>query len=994
VDISALRVKFVSLLAGGLTWARSHQHISAAILLIVCELVLYRYEVFGQRTFLLPECGQTMPMSQGGGAYGYVRPGERAGLHVRDPWAVEGISIPIQYYSRQTMLAGELPLWNRHECMGQSHVGSGEGGVFEPIQLLSYLAPRNLWMIAMDATVLIRYLLAGFFTYLFLRQLRLGFWPALISGTAFLMCNRFLDTGNHPQLRVESLLPLFLYALERLAREWNWRTSLLTAGGVLWILLADFPEPEFMVLSFGCFWYAWRSLGLAWTSKAFGRMACSLSVRLFLALAAGFALAAPVVLPFLENVGISDSVHVPGSVHGGYALEGLIWTLVPFWTKSYFRPVYWFPHYAMVIVFLAVGGLLRSLRARGNLGICSFFGLYFLVFFSRSYGTWPGAWISELPIYGQVLGVYATPMLEFCLIVLAALGIEWLLAREIWWPWHAGIGLGILGLLGVMCLQVNVPPRDMAAFLNVLGKVCLFVTILAGCCVAAWFWRPGRTVQALTVLGLVVFEACYWQGYVRRGDRYDIYREAPFVEFLKRQERDARIFADDGILMPNASMAYGIDDIRFINALNSERRVLFSRSFLCPRDSCGLMRFCGCEKAIYHDRYMDLANVRYIVTTRGMPPRTEVRFADDPHDEKVIAGAGCVQLLSEEVDRRERHKLRMNGPGEVRLPMPVPVGHSRLQLSCCAESTGAPVQVRAEVCGGTRSQVVWQATLAAANRTPGESYQAPAADLSQWSGADIEVVLRAEAPNAAAVVWDMPLITVEDSPHYWSEADKAELLSRGSLASASGMAGEARSGKYDLVYDREGVQIYRNRWAFPRAFVVHSVECAADMEAAVRRLKEPDFDPSRHVVIDGERPQDWDPRLFMSGEALAPVPATVVSQTANSMTVRATADYPGLLVASETYAPGWEAYVDGRPAHIYPAYVTMRAVYLEEGTHTIEFVYRPKSFMVGLALAASAATAILIGLAFPMWRRLRRTTGTDAAATGMPITQPGQTLPL
>lgn len=55
-----------------------------------------------------------------------------------------------------------------------------------------------------------------------------------------------------------------------------------------------------------------------------------------------------------------------------------------------------------------------------------------------------------------------------------------------------------------------------------------------------------------------------------------------------------------------------------------------------------------------------------------------------------------------------------------------------------------------------------------------------------------------------------------------------------------------------------------------------------------------------------------------------------------------------LLYLSDTYYPGWNAYIDNVKTEIYKANYTFRAVKVPEGTHTIDFKYEPKSFQYGL----------------------------------------------
>ena len=77
------------------------------------------------------------------------------------------------------------------------------------------------------------------------------------------------------------------------------------------------------------------------------------------------------------------------------------------------------------------------------------------------------------------------------------------------------------------------------------------------------------------------------------------------------------------------------------------------------------------------------------------------------------------------------------------------------------------------------------------------------------------------------------------------------------------------------------------------------------------------------------------------------------------VSVRATG--PGLLVLSEVYHAGWKATVDGVPAEVVEADGVLRGVYLQEGTHDVEMVYRPRAVMVGATITGAALVLCLIG---------------------------------
>jgi uncharacterized membrane protein YfhO len=76
--------------------------------------------------------------------------------------------------------------------------------------------------------------------------------------------------------------------------------------------------------------------------------------------------------------------------------------------------------------------------------------------------------------------------------------------------------------------------------------------------------------------------------------------------------------------------------------------------------------------------------------------------------------------------------------------------------------------------------------------------------------------------------------------------------------------------------------------------------------------------------------------------------------------VNAEAGCRGLLIVSETFYPGWDAYVDGKAQPIYEAFGALRGVVLESGSHQVEMRYRPGIVVVGAALSFSAIVLSLL----------------------------------
>jgi hypothetical protein len=156
------------------------------------------------------------------------------------------------------------------------------------------------------------------------------------------------------------------------------------------------------------------------------------------------------------------------------------------------------------------------------------------------------------------------------------------------------------------------------------------------------------------------------------------------------------------------------------------------------------------------------------------------------------------------------------------------------------------------------------------------------------------------------------------------------------------------------AYQDDDWYVYENPYALPRTFIVHQAQTAAGPAEALALLEQPQFD-LRQPVIESTAP-------------LPPLPsappdpagqATILRDRGGRVEIQAELPAPGLLVLVDTYYPDWYAYVDGQPAAIWPANYLARAVYLEAGQHTVEFIYRPASFWTGLFLGLAGLVTII-----------------------------------
>jgi hypothetical protein len=149
-------------------------------------------------------------------------------------------------------------------------------------------------------------------------------------------------------------------------------------------------------------------------------------------------------------------------------------------------------------------------------------------------------------------------------------------------------------------------------------------------------------------------------------------------------------------------------------------------------------------------------------------------------------------------------------------------------------------------------------------------------------------------------------------------------------------------------HDGERLTVYRNRPDIGWPAVFQRVESVPDFDAALAWMQAGTLD--QEAVVTGGRPLFGPP---------GHVPAELVHLSPNRLLVTATG--PGLLVLSEVFHPGWQATVDGEPAEIVEANGVLRGVYLGEGTHRVEMVYRPWAVAAGAILSLAALGFWLAG---------------------------------
>jgi hypothetical protein len=189
-----------------------------------------------------------------------------------------------------------------------------------------------------------------------------------------------------------------------------------------------------------------------------------------------------------------------------------------------------------------------------------------------------------------------------------------------------------------------------------------------------------------------------------------------------------------------------------------------------------------------------------------------------------------------------------------------------------------------------------------------------------------------------------------------------------------------QTNRFEMLTNIDGLDVYKNKGAMPRAFLVGSARVISNREALLDAMRDPALKPAKEVLLEEplsaplpkKPPED-------------PGTATVVDYKFNRVVVEADAKSDCILVLGDAYYPGWRATIDGQPAPIFSAYYAFRGVRIPAGSHRIEFFYMPASLKAGLGISM----ATLIVMMICSLRALRR----EARAPARPRSRTTATLP-
>jgi hypothetical protein len=159
--------------------------------------------------------------------------------------------------------------------------------------------------------------------------------------------------------------------------------------------------------------------------------------------------------------------------------------------------------------------------------------------------------------------------------------------------------------------------------------------------------------------------------------------------------------------------------------------------------------------------------------------------------------------------------------------------------------------------------------------------------------------------------------------------------------------------RFSLIYEKNGWKIFENLESSPRAFLTNEYKIFSTKDEFSSEFFKKDFDVSKTIFLE-ESPGFKTDNSLVSNNSV-----DILSYSPNEIVISTESESESLLFLSDTYYPGWKAYLNGIETKIYRANYAFRAVKVDQGDSEIRFIYDPDSFKIGVIVSAISVASLV-----------------------------------
>lgn len=163
---------------------------------------------------------------------------------------------------------------------------------------------------------------------------------------------------------------------------------------------------------------------------------------------------------------------------------------------------------------------------------------------------------------------------------------------------------------------------------------------------------------------------------------------------------------------------------------------------------------------------------------------------------------------------------------------------------------------------------------------------------------------------------------------------------------------------FEKIYESQAenitYKVYKNKNKVQKYFLTGNYLVAKNIPQIVSALNSDAIDTQKGVILEE------DPGQIFENTDNYQISELVNKPTHQKLQIRS--QEPALLVANESYYPGWIAKIDGTKTKLFAANINSRAVVIPTVNHVVEFIYESKTIAYSAAISAFALLATLFAI--------------------------------
>ena len=465
---------------------------------------------------------------------------------------------PFKHLAIELWKEGQIPLWNPYNFSGNPFLGNYQSAVFHPFNFLFFALPEiDAW----SFLILLQPLLAGLFTYLFCRQLKLSQAASFLSSVAFMFCG-FMTTWMAYGTMAHALLwlPLVLYSIQK---------SFSKISGLFLILISLSLAASFFSGHFQISLY----VALATMAFLFFKLITTRKIKIFLIcllfVVLGVSLTSVQLLPTFElhqlsvrsqSFGVSEIV----------PFQYLVTLITPDFYGNQVTRNNWFGNYAEWIGFIGVIPLLLAFYAvfrkrKSDILFFAFLAIGTLVL------TLPTPLLDfivklKIPVLSSSAASRIISLFSFSAAVLGGFGLDQLLSdwkkKKVFKKFFLFLSFFALLFLSLWLFLFFFSPflgeETSIAKRNIILPTAIFLGFGGLAFLGFWFKKKWRIWLIIGLLVLVSFDSWrFAKKWMPFDSREHVYPQLPILTFLTKTIGPNRAFGYFGMEMMNYYQVQG-----------------------------------------------------------------------------------------------------------------------------------------------------------------------------------------------------------------------------------------------------------------------------------------------------------------------------------------------------------------------------------------------------------------------------------------------------